>query len=76
MIMFPFHILPAVTVGLRQMVYEIGEEEGSLTVCVVLFGLTARNVSVFASTTESGDAEGMVTNGSYSILSILVQICR
>ena len=51
---------PGVRIGWRQLVYELGEEDGFLTVCAVLFGLTARNVSVSASTTDSRDAEGMV----------------
>ena len=40
--------------------YEVGEEDGILTVCAVLFGLTARNVFVSVSTMNSSDAEGMI----------------
>ena len=41
--------------------YEFGEEDGFLSVCAVLFGLTARNVSVSVSTIASRDAEGIIT---------------
>ena len=41
--------------------YEVGEEDGFLSVCAVLFGLTARNVSVSVSAIASRDAEGMIT---------------
>ena len=40
--------------------YEVGEEDGFLSVCAVLFGLTARNVSVSVSTSDDRDAEGMI----------------
>ena len=41
--------------------YEVGEEDGFLSVCAILFGLTARNVSVSVSTSDDRDAEGMIT---------------
>ena len=41
--------------------YEVGEEDGFLSVCAVLFGITARNVSVSVSTIDDRDAEGMIT---------------
>ena len=40
--------------------YEVGEEDGFLTVCVILFGLTDRNVSVSVSTLDNGDADGEI----------------
>ena len=40
--------------------YEVGEEDGFLSVCAVLFGITARNVSVSVSTSDDRDAEGMI----------------